>query len=297
MRLLFPLVARFVAGTNIQDAATHIKKINRKKVRAIVDHLGEDVTTKEDVNATATEYLQLMNEITLQKLDADISIKLSSFGLQLASKTQDGSETNHVDKAHCIAVISMLVEEAGKRNIFVWIDMESSKDTDATLEIYRTILRKYANVGICLQSYLRRTEKDLLSLLSGKNAASIRLVKGAYKESAGVSFTTKKEVDDNYRKLMAILFQKSNHFHIATHDRTIIDDAKLAARENAKKSTEFSFAMLMGVRESEKEQLAKEGYSVCEYVPYGEQWFPYFSRRIRERKENLFFALRAFFGR
>ena len=164
----------------------------------------------------------------------------------------------------------------------MWLDMESAEHTDETIEIYHTFFSRYERLGIALQANLKRTENDLNDLL--KRGAKIRLVKGAYRENARIAFKSKKEVDDNYLKLMRILFQKSNEFAIASHDEKIIHKAQTLSKKHPRK---FEFQFLKGIREEIKSDLIKKKFVVSDYIPYGTNWLAYSVRRIKERKRNI----------
>jgi proline dehydrogenase len=268
---------RFVAGETIQDAIEALKELNRRGFSATLDYLGENVTTEEEAAAASREYVGALDKIQLSGVNSNVSLKLTQFGLTLG-------------EALCKKNVEAMVTHAAALNNFVRIDMEGSPYTDATLNIYTALRKKYENVGIVLQAYLYRTEKDLQEMLQLKSR--IRLCKGAYKEPPEIAFKKKSDTDKNYVKLMKILLKSGIYHGIATHDPAMIQATKkFALDENISKDS-FEFQMLYGIRRDLQEQLIKKGYRLRVYVPYGEEWYSYLMRRMAERPANLFFVLR-----
>ena len=187
-----------------------------------------------------------------------------------------------ISQKECYQNFEKIIQNARNAHVFVWLDMESSEHTDETIEIYHTLFSKYERLGIALQANLKRTENDLNDLLG--IGAKIRLVKGAYREKASISFKTKKDVDNNFIKLMKILFKKGNEFAIASHDTKIIQKAQNLSKKYPRK---FEFQFLKGIREELKPDLIKEKFVVSDYIPYGVNWLQYSIRRIKERKRNI----------
>lgn len=271
---------RFIAGENIEAAIVTIQELNKLGITATFDHLGESTTSKADADADVREYVHLLERIQSTGVDSNASVKLTQLGLD-------------IDEQYCLENTWQIVAEAHRRGNFVRIDMEDSPKTDATLRIFKQLYHEFGNVGIVLQAYLYRTEKDLEDVLA--MGARIRLCKGAYQEPPEVAFPEKADVDDNYVKLMKRLLKSGIYHGIATHDmRMIRATQEFAAAESIGKD-QYEFQMLYGVRRDLMTQLASEGYRVRTYVPYGEFWYPYFMRRLAERPANVWFVVKNLF--
>jgi len=271
---------RFIAGENIETAIVTIKELNKLGITATFDHLGESTTSKAEADADVREYVHLLERIQSTGVDSNASVKLTQLGLD-------------IDEQYCLENTRQIVAEAHRRGNFVRIDMEDSPKTDATLRIFKQLYREFGNVGIVLQAYLYRTEKDIDDVLA--MGARIRLCKGAYQEPPEVAFPEKADVDDNYVKLMKKLLKSGIYHGIATHDmRMIRATQEFAAAEGIGKD-KYEFQMLYGVRRDLMTQLAGEGYRVRTYVPYGEFWYPYFMRRLAERPANVWFVVKNLF--
>lgn len=276
------LTTRFVAGENIEEAIAAIREINAKNCTASFDHLNESVGSRAETEEEVREYLRILARIDETGIRSNVSIKLTQFGLDIDPELA-------YRNAH--AVVS---RAAGAGN-FVRIDMEGSSATDATLNVFKRLRGEFGvnDVGIVLQAYLKRTERDAHDLL--KIPARIRLCKGAYNELADVAFADKKDVDDNYIKLMRVLLSSGTYHGIATHDPRMIEATlEHAAREKIDKSA-FEFQMLYGVRRDLQERFARDGYGMRVYVPYGKHWYPYFMRRLAERPANIWFIAKNLF--
>jgi len=271
--------ARFVAGTEVADAVRAAAAMNRIGAGVSIDNLGENVTNAVEARASAQLYHHLLDEIAADKLNANISLKLTHMGLD-------------VDEKMAYEIVRALVAKAASmspRN-FVRVDMEGSAYTQRTLDFVHELHRILGNedsVGTVIQSYMRRSEADVEKLLSER--IRIRLCKGAYKEPEDIAFQKKSEVDASYVKLMKTLM-KSGVFHgLATHDESIIKEAKaFATRENIPRNA-FEFQMLHGIRRDLQQSLVKEGWGVRVYIPFGTEWYPYFMRRLAERPANVLF--------
>lgn len=268
-KVLFKVAKQWIAGNTMEDALQSARKANHNGMNAILNRLGEHMTSKSQVSQTVSDYLLLVSNLRKLKIMGGLSIKPTQVGLSISTK--DGLE--NLDK---------ITEIALQSQSFVWIDMESSEFTDDTFKIYLKLFEKYERLGIVVQANLKRTQNDLEMLL--KKGAKIRLVKGAYSETSKNAYKTRHEVDENYKKLMNILFVEGNEFAIATHDSKLIDLAKGLSKKYEKK---FEFEMLKGIRDELKPILIKDGFSVSEYIPYGTNWLPYSIRRLRERKRNI----------
>jgi len=276
------VVKRFVCGEELEDAIQAVKNLNEKGLIATIDHLGEEVTNWDEAQKAAGFYHDILEAIYKSKVNSNASLKLTQMGLK-------------VDFQKCHDSVEGIVQKAKGFGNFVRIDMEGSDVTQKTLELFYNLRQKYDNVGIVVQTYLYRTEKDVEGILNLKGR--IRLCKGAYKEPSSIAFPKKKDVDDNFEKLTKMLLKSGVYHGIATHDEKLVDFTKKYAQEESIPKGTFEFQMLYGIRSDLQESLTKEGYNVRVYVPYGTEWYPYFMRRLAERPANLFFLLRNFFKR
>jgi proline dehydrogenase len=273
------MTTRFVAGEDIDQAVEAIRAINATGATASFDHLNEGVTRAEATEGEVAEYKQILARIDESGIDSNVSIKLTQFGLA-------------IDPELCYRNARAVVEEAARRGNFVRVDMEESAVTQITIDIFKRLRAEFDlnTVGIVMQSYLRRTAADVQDLL--KIPARIRLCKGAYKEPPEVAFPDKRDVDANYVAQMKVLLSSGVYHGIATHDeRMIAATVDHAQREGVAKDA-FEFQMLYGIRRDLQVQLAREGYPVRVYVPYGKTWYPYFMRRLAERPANVWFVMK-----
>ncbi|HYJ45212.1 MAG TPA: proline dehydrogenase family protein [Pyrinomonadaceae bacterium] len=281
-RFFKKMTTRFVAGENIEEAIAAIRDINAKGCTASFDHLNESVANAEETQEEVREYLQILARIDETGIRSNVSIKLTQFGLE-------------IDPELAYRNARQIVEDAARRGNFVRIDMEASGVTQVTLDIFRRLRSEFGlnDVGIVLQSYLRRTFDDVEDLL--KIPARIRICKGAYNEPPEVAFADKKEVDENYIRVMKRLLSSGIYHGIATHDPRMIEATiEHAERERIDKGA-FEFQMLYGVRRDLQTQLARDGYNLRVYVPYGKHWYPYFMRRLAERPANIWFIMKNMF--
>jgi proline dehydrogenase len=279
MRALTFLAKRFVAGDGIDEAINAVRVLNQTGIKATLDNLGEDSHDRAHALAAADENLLMLKRIAESGVDGNISLKLTQLGLGF-------------DESLARESLIKILEDAARRNIFVRIDMESSAWTQKTLDLFYSLHLKYPGVGIVLQASLRRTEQDCRD--AAARGVRVRLCKGAYKEPADVAFPSKEDVNANYDKCAAIL-AKAPIPAIATHDDARIEAALHAFDAAGLVKTDYELQMLYGLRAKRWRELRESGHVVRIYVPYGTHWFPYFYRRIRERKENLLFVLRNFF--
>ena len=274
---------RFVAGERLEEAIEAVKALNNQGILATLDHLGENTQTREDAIRAADEYLRILDAIRDHKLRSNVSLKLTQMGLDL-------------DDDFCYENTKRIVEKAKEHTNFVRIDMESSAYTDRTLALYERFRQEgYDNVGVVIQAYLYRSERDVERLIS--LGANVRLCKGAYAEPPTVAFPRKRDVDRNFLKLLNKLWSaearaRGVYVAVATHDERIIRWAKRRAQELGISRDEFEFQMLYGIRRDLQQQLVREGYRVRVYVSYGQEWYPYFMRRLAERPANLLFLAR-----
>jgi proline dehydrogenase len=273
---------RFVAGTQIDNAVRVTQAVNQMGMSVTVDNLGENVTNPEEARHSAVLYQQILDAIAANKLNANISLKLTHMGLD-------------VDEALAREIVGGLVARAAAMNPpgFVRVDMEGSPYTQRTLDFVHELHRMpgMANsVGTVIQAYLKRSENDVEKLLS--EGIRIRLCKGAYKEPASIAFESKADVDANYMKLTRMLLKSGIYHGIASHDENIIRATQaFATSENIPRDA-FEFQMLYGIRRDLQQNLVHDGWRVRIYVPFGTEWYPYFMRRLGERPANVFFILR-----
>jgi proline dehydrogenase len=278
---------RFVAGETAAEAMTAIQRLNAQGIQATLDHLGESVTSEAAARHAADEYVAVLGHIEACGARANVSLKLTQMGLDLSQDL-------------CTGNVRAIVERASALENFVRIDMEGTPHTDATLAVYDTLHRDHDQVGIVVQSYLYRTAADLEKILAGKGR--VRLCKGAYKEPPDKAFPRKADVDANFVKLAQRLLDATQQCPpanaagrvpplaaIATHDEKMIQAVKDYAAAKAVPREFFEFQMLYGIRRDLQEKLAREGYAVRVYVPYGTEWYPYFMRRLAERPANVWF--------
>ena len=278
-KLFKKLTTRFVAGDTIDEVIPIIHEINAENSTASFDHLNESVESAAEAEREVEEYLNILAKIDEKRVRSNVSIKLTQFGLGL-------------DPEMAYRNARRVVEEAQRRGNFVRVDMEDSKVTQVTIDIFKRLRAEFGlnDVGIVLQSYLYRTYADAQELV--KLPARIRICKGAYFEPPEVAYAEKKDVDANYVKVMQLLLSSGIYHGIATHDPKMIDATiDFATREGIGKE-KYEFQMLFGVRRDLQRQLARDGFNMRVYVPYGKHWYPYFMRRLAERPANIWFVLK-----
>ena len=268
--------SRFVAGESVTTAIEAVRGLNAKGISASLDLLGESTTNEKDAYASQGQYIELLDLIQREKLNANVSLKLTAMGMDIADDL-------------CVKVTREILERAKQYGNFVRLDMESSAYTQKTLDLFeKHFYPDYrANVGIVLQSYLYRTEADVKR--ANELGARVRICKGAYKEPAEVAFPEKADVDKNYVTAMHQLMEHGNYPGLATHDEVIIAEARRFAKEKGIANDRFEFQMLYGVRRDLQENLVRDGYRMRCYVPFGTQWYPYLMRRLAERPANMAF--------
>ncbi len=277
---------RFVAGESLEEAVEAVKKLNAEGLPVTLDYLGEATQSEADAADAATQYIGLLDTITGHNLKATVSLKLTQLGLDISDDT-------------CLTNLRRILTHAARTNNHVTIDMESSAYTDVTLRIFRTLRDEgFTNLGTVIQSYLYRSEQDMAEL--HQEGAFVRLCKGAYKEPSDRAFPKKADVDANYVKLMRAYVdpdaaQTGAYLAVASHDARIIDTMREYARERNVPNERFEFQMLYGIRNDLQRELARQGFTMRVYVPFGTQWYPYFMRRLAERPANLWFFVSNFF--
>lgn len=274
---LLVLARRYIAGTERRDAIGAALALNALGLKATIDNLGENARTAVGAERAAKEYISLLDDIKTSGADSQVSLKLTHMGIGLSKEIAKRNTEDVVRKA----------KELGN---FVRIDMEGSAFTQATIDTFLELREKYTNVGVALQSALKRTVDD--ARLIASKGGSIRLVKGAYKEPPLIAYADKEDVDRSFGLVMKELLAADARPAIATHDEKLIDKAKKFAVEKGIPKSSFDFEMLLGIKRKLQKRLSDEGYNVRIYVPYGRDWLPYTMRRLRERKENVWFVLR-----
>jgi proline dehydrogenase len=287
------LSRRFVAGTTVEDLILAAVAMNRAGVRVTVDSLGENVTNREEALRSEARYHQLLDQMARHKLDANVSLKLTHLGLD-------------VDESLAHTTVEELLQHAIAIGGFIRVDMEGSAYTQRTLNLVRELHRRpgaAGHIGVVLQAYLYRTEEDARLLCS--EGIRIRLCKGAYQEAAAIAYPSKPEVDANYLRVAQQILGyglryglrhglRSGLFHgLATHDEKIIGAIQAWTLQEGVPKTAFEFQMLHGVRRDLQESLAKQGWGVRCYIPFGTEWYPYFMRRLAERPANVWFVLKS----
>ncbi|MDG6906967.1 MAG: proline dehydrogenase family protein [Nitrososphaerota archaeon] len=272
------LARQWIAGETIADGIERTREANTRGFLGLLNLLGEHAREKEHIDSTVKEYAKLLEQISESKVNSQISIKPTQFGMSL-------------DDDLCITNYVSVAETCHSFDNWLWIDMEDSAFTEKTIALYKNVLSNYPNTGIAIQSCLRRSSSDVKELTG--LGAKIRLVKGAYNESPEIAFRQKRLVSENYSKIMRMLFEGGNFFAVATHDGRLISEAKTLSKEF---NSSFEFEMLLGVRDKLKTELVSDGYPVREYIPYGPQWFPYSMRRLREKKSNILLLARSLFS-
>ena len=274
------LSTRFVAGETLEQALAVSRKLNAEGITVTLDHLGESVTSLKEAADARDVYVRTLSAIHESGIQGNVSLKLTQFGLDISYD-------------QCLANVEALVRRASELGSFVRVDMESSEYTDRTLDVVFTLFERFPVVGIVIQSYLRRSRKDVERLCDRR--IRVRLCKGAYLEPESVAFPHKSEVDQNYVDLMKLLLTQGTYPAIATHDEKMIEQTKAWVAEKNIPRDAFEFQMLYGIRRDLQRQLVAEGYRLRLYVPFGKAWYPYYMRRLAERPANVFFILRNIF--
>ena len=271
---------RFVAGEGLEEAIAAARVCNDRGMSVSLDYLGENVATAADAQRARDAYLEVFDRIAAEKLDANVSCKLTQLGLDMSAEFCEGQ-------------LLSIVERAASYGNFLRADMEGSLYTARTIDVVKRVRSQSPAIGTVIQAYLYRSEQDVNDLLA--YGCRIRLCKGAYKEPPEVAFAKKEDVDANYVKLIQLLLPSGFYHGIATHDPKMIAATIRCAAEKKISKEEFEFQMLYGVRTDLQRQLVRDGFRLRIYIPYGQDWFPYFMRRLAERPANLAFFVRNFF--
>jgi proline dehydrogenase len=281
MKFLTRMAKSFVAGETIDEALQVVKKLKEKGIMSTLDILGESVEKREDSDKAVKAYLDLLDSISESGIESHVSLKLTQMGLD-------------IDDGYCLENMIKIVSQARKyNNNFVRFDMEGSPHVQRTLDIFYKVRKEYDNVGIVVQSMLFRTKKDVEEL--NRIKAKVRLCKGAYKESEDIAHQKMKDVRQSFIELGEMLFADGVYPAIATHDDKLIQWTKDYVKLKNITHQDFEFQMLYGIRPKTLHKLAEEGYNARVYVPFGTHWLPYFYRRLRERKENIWFLIKNLF--
>ncbi|MCJ8014235.1 proline dehydrogenase family protein [Paenibacillus sp. KQZ6P-2] len=275
------LASKFISGDTLAEALAEIENLNSKGIMVTLDHLGEGIKQLSEATGYKEEYIRLIDGIAERGVNSNVSLKPTQMGLAL-------------DPEACYSNIRAVVSQAKKHNNFVRIDMEDTPFTQATIDI---VLRLHAegltNVGTVIQAYLFRTEEDVKQLIDAK--VKLRLVKGAYKEPGTVAYQQMSEVINNYKKIIRMHLDKGVYTAIASHDDRVIEWVKDYAAKHSISKDAFEFQMLYGLRMNDQEQLARDGYRIRCYMPYGTMWYPYYTRRLAEKPANLWMVVKNMF--
>ncbi|MFZ1729434.1 MAG: proline dehydrogenase family protein [Bacteroidota bacterium] len=273
----------YIAGETLADGIRVVKELNAKGIMATMDVLGESVNSREETVAMRKQCEDVLHAINEHKLDANLSIKPTQLGLS-------------IDPVFCEENLRVLLDIALKYNNFVRIDMEDHPYTDSTLQIYRTLRRDYGNhVGVVLQAYLRRTEADLRDLMS-EGDTNIRLCKGIYVEPEAIAFKQRAEVQDSFKRVNELGLSGGAYIGIATHDDVLIEDGFETVKKLGLTREQYEFQMLLGVRHNRRDQIVALGHRLRVYVPFGDRWYAYSTRRLKENPSMAMHVLKAIFG-
>ncbi len=271
---------RFIAGEHLPDAIRACQELNREGRQISLNHLGENVTTTDEATKVKDGYIEMVRELDRQKIQGNISIKLTQLGLDVQPGGPD----------LCLRLAEEIVATAAAIGRDIEMDMEGSPYTDVTLDIFEAIRKRHATVGLAVQAYLHRTEKDVERL--APLAPKLRLVKGAYREPKSIAFQKKKDVDANYCRLLDQLLDGRFFPAIATHDPAMLDHARKRIAERSLGKDKYEFQMIYGIRRDLQQDIRAQGHALRVYVPYGTEWCPYFMRRLSERPANCWFVVK-----
>ena len=272
---------RYIAGVTLSDGVRVVNDLNQKKMMATMDLLGEDVKNTGEVEGVKEGIRSILQSIKQNNLDSNVSIKPTQLGLK-------------IDNELAYRNVKSIIEEAKKYNNFVRIDMEDATTTDDTLELYRRLRKEgYNNTGVVIQSYMRRSETDVRALV--KEGANVRLCKGIYNEPSAIAYKGRQEIRDNFLKLLQIILESGSYVGIATHDDFLIDGSYALLQKYGLKKEQYEFQMLLGVRERRRNEIVSNGHRLRVYVPFGEQWYAYSTRRLQENPQMAWYITKAIF--
>ncbi len=272
---------KYIAGDTIEKAVQCVKDLNSRGIYATMDVLGESITQKEEAAEAKNKCLEVLDTIVQNNLMANLSLKPTQMGL-------------NIDEEFAYKQIKELVEKAKSINNFIRIDMEDSPFTEKTIDLYKKLKTDYDNVGIVLQAYLKRTTSDVITL--NKLNTNYRLCKGIYIEPATIAYKDKQEIRSNYLKSLELMLKNGNYVGIATHDEYLINEAYRMIKEMKIPKDKFEFQMLLGVREDLRDKINNDGYKIRIYVPFGQDWYPYSIRRLKENPQVAGYIFRNIFS-
>jgi proline dehydrogenase len=276
-------VRRFMPGEDADSALRAAQDIVTRSMSVVLTQLGENISALSEAQAVHDHYQGVLDRIARLGINCEISIKPTQLGLD-------------VSPDQCKKLVLDLTRQAAEKKNFVWIDMEDSSYVDATLDLYRTVRAQYPNIGVCLQAYLRRTPADVDALVPIK--PSIRLVKGAYKESPTVAFPAKSDVDQAYYQISVTMLDKiagrdGCRIGFGTHDTGLVRRIQQYAQSKNVARDAYEIQMLYGIGRESQERFANEGYKVRVLISYGAHWFPWYMRRLAERPANVWFVVKS----
>ncbi len=280
-QVVYIFAKKYIAGVKIEDAVQVVKELNSKNIMATMDVLGEAISTKKEAEQSKKECLQVLDVINQNRLNANLSLKPTQLGL-------------NIDKEFCYQQLVEILERAKQYNNFVRIDMEDSPFTDATFDLYKKVHEKYDNVGVVIQSYLKRTLKDVKSY--GMKGTNYRLCKGIYIEPEEIAFKKKQEVRDNFVNVLNYLLDNGNYVGVATHDDYLVKKAYELIKQKNIPNEKFEFQMLYGVKERLRDKINQDGYRLRIYVPFGDQWYKYSIRRLQENPNMAWHITKSIFS-
>lgn len=281
-RIIRIFANRYIAGDNIDEGVKKVQELNKKNIFATMDVLGESISEKAEAIESKNESIEVLEYINRHKLNSNLSIKLTMLGL-------------NIDYDLCLNLVTEILTKAKELNNFVRIDMEDSSVTDATIRIFEESRKKFDNVGLVLQAYMRRTEKDVIKLTEVKT--SFRLCKGIYIEPEEIAFKKKQEVRDNFMKVLRVMFERKAYVGIATHDKYLVEESLKLIREFNLNKDQYEFQMLLGVTEKLRDKLVADGHKMRIYVPFGKRWYQYSMRRFKENPNVVGAVINSFFNR
>ena len=281
-RIIRIFANRYIAGDNIDEGVKKVQELNSKNIFATMDVLGESISEKAEAIESKNESIEVLEYINRHKLNSNLSIKLTMLGL-------------NIDYELCLNLVTEILTKAKELNNFVRIDMEDSSVTDATIRIFEESRKKFDNVGLVLQAYMRRTEKDVIKLTEVKT--SFRLCKGIYIEPEEIAFKKKQEVRDNFMKVLRVMFERKAYVGIATHDKYLVEESLKLIREFNLNKDQYEFQMLLGVTEKLRDKLVADGHKMRIYVPFGKRWYQYSMRRFKENPNVVGAVINSFFNR
>lgn len=274
---------RYIAGDTIADAVRLVRQLNQNGMMATLDILGEHITKKEEATATTENYLAALEVIHREKLDSNISIKLTAFGLKL-------------DFDFCLANVRRVVQRAHELDNFVRLDMEDSSCTTDTLRIYDLLRQEYRRVGTVIQAYMRRALPDIRGLMQNGVASNFRICKGIYVEPRAIAYKNRELINKNFTYLLTEMLRHGAYVGIATHDERLVWDAMRLIDEMKVSHEQYEFQMLLGVDEELRDTIVKAGHRLRVYVPFGKSWYAYSTRRLQENPQIAGYVIQNFFG-